>query len=68
MFYILQDGNTPLHQAASHGYINIVEYLYRKGANINAVNKVKFIICIIMSVFIVLIFIRSRIIPLFYLL
>jgi len=39
-----------------------VEYLYSKGADINAVNEVTFIICIIMSVFIVLIFIRSRII------
>jgi ankyrin repeat protein len=29
-------GYTPLHFAAQHGHIPVVEYLIRKGANVNA--------------------------------
>ena len=33
------NGNTPLHDAAIHGYIDRVERLIAAGANLNAVNK-----------------------------
>ncbi|WP_353279010.1 ankyrin repeat domain-containing protein [Wolbachia endosymbiont (group B) of Longitarsus flavicornis] len=31
-----KDGNTPLHNAASKGYLNVVKYLIEKGANLEA--------------------------------
>ena len=37
---IHQEGNTPLHLAALQGYLDISKVLIKKGANVNATNKV----------------------------
>jgi len=34
-----ENGETPLHWAARNGHLNVVEFLYNKGGNINAKNK-----------------------------
>lgn len=33
-----EDGRTPLHQAAAHGYTTIVDMLLKNGANVNALD------------------------------
>ena len=35
------DGNTPLHWAASKGYSDVVKLLIDKGADVSALNKAK---------------------------
>jgi hypothetical protein len=38
----VQDGCTPLHDAASGGHDTVVEVLVRASANVNAVDKVRY--------------------------
>ena len=38
--FIIQDGNTPLHHAASQGHTEVVQLLIQSGATLDALNKV----------------------------
>eukprot|EP00042_Codosiga_hollandica_P047790 m.524037 g.524037 ORF g.524037 m.524037 type:complete len:100 (-) comp57528_c0_seq27:69-368(-) len=35
-----QDGTTPVHVAASRGHVAVLEFLARKGCNVNALGRV----------------------------
>lgn len=39
--YCNSDGNTALHYAAHHGYLKLAKALIEKGANVNAMNRVR---------------------------
>ena len=39
VFY-LQNGRTPLHEAAAAGHLNVVQYLVSSGADVNMKDKV----------------------------
>ena len=38
--FIIQNGNTPLHQAASQGHTEVVQLLIQSRATLDALNKV----------------------------
>ena len=41
IYLIFQRGNSPLHIAAMHGKIGVVELLLNSGSNVNMVSKVR---------------------------
>ncbi len=45
--HILQRGNTALHDAAANGHLEIATLLISGGCDINAINKVPYIVCMI---------------------
>jgi len=38
--YFLQNGETPIHLASMHGYVQVIEKLISSGAYVNVVDKV----------------------------
>ena len=48
---LLQDGRTALHYAAAIGHIQIVKLLIENGANVNANDKVRVFIILLLSSF-----------------
>ena len=40
MIIVIQDGNTPLHNAAAYGHLDTVKLLVQKGASLKKDNKV----------------------------
>lgn len=43
LLFLLNNINTPLHEAAEFGHVSIAVYLHDNGANIEAINKVVFV-------------------------
>ena len=42
-FYIIQDGQSFLHQCAFHGHTDVISFLISKGVNINQVDEVSIV-------------------------